>query len=440
MSDATFTSSENQLDSLELFHKSYRKSDIVSSRIEHIYPANTLTGEGPFTFVILTDQREWIQPSATRLYGEISLEDETKAALSAESTSDSLSNNTINSLFKHVQVEINGKTVSDQSTTAYPYKSYIEIINSYSAPSLKSHLATQSFHTHAVEDVRGDLKSTPAKLNIKKFARTKIDFSLVLQEDFFQIQQLFPGGTKITVTLLRSNNEFLFLQKKPATGTTGKKFTVNFKKLYLTVTKYQLSPAKQIYLDNKLKQTKAIYPFTRGIIKKFLLDKGSQSLLISRICVGTLPRGLIIGFVKSAAFDGDKQEDPFNFQDFSLASIQLICNGTPIPANPLSINIGEKHFQEAYRHYLDNIGISNHNLSTLITQSEFTKGGLFFPFNLTPDQCQGGTHLHPAIEGTINVSLTYHKEITESIAMITYQLFDNHLYIDEKKVITCDYE
>lgn len=432
-----FDCADSNIDPIRLFSKIVTRTDVESTRIERIYPASTLTNAGPHTFVIITDEREWLQPCATRLCGTLSVK-EGENVLTAASATDTLVNNTLNSLYKHIQVEINGNIISDRSSAGYPYKSYFEILNSYSTGTSDSHLASQAFWTYDSGDNNWDAITTgPGKAARTRFSKATVDFSLVLHEDFFQLIQLVPGGTRINVTFLRNSEDFLFLQTAPAAGAQAKKYTIEFNKLYLSVKKVRLSERKHAAIENKLKLTKAIYPYSRGIIKTFLLDKNTSSQIISRVAVTWLPRCIIIGLIATDALDGNRQKNPYYFKRHGLKTIQLQYNGTPIPADPLEV--GDDQYQDAYRHYLDQIGIGQSNQHNLINLTDFQKGNFLIPFNLTPDQCQGTNHHHEIKNGTINVSLTFDAAVTSTLTMVTYQLYEDFLHIDNNRIAITDY-
>ena len=63
---------------------------------------------------------------------------------------------------------------------------------------------------------------------------------------------------------------------------------------------------------------------------------------IEDIWQGEVPTKLVVGFIKSQAYNGDYHLNPFHFQYFDLSDIGFFVNGeaTPRPAYKLDLENG----------------------------------------------------------------------------------------------------
>ena len=74
---------------------------------------------------------------------------------------------------------------------------------------------------------------------------------------------------------------------------------------------------------------------------------------------GTLPRQILIGFLKADALNGSYSLNPFNFQHFDCNFIALRVNGLQIPGKRYRPDFENKLVRRELRALYDNIGLSD---------------------------------------------------------------------------------
>ena len=140
---------------------------------------------------------------------------------------------------------------------------------------------------------------------------------------------------------------------------------------------------------------------------------------------GILPKTVVIGQVRTEAIEGDYTLNPLYFEHFDINKLCLRVNGRSVPSDPLQpdfTNVPPLVARE-YQHMFLNTGKWRVNESNCINMGQFHDGCTLFPFDLTPDQCNG-THIHRGTEGVINVEMSWSSALLHAITIITECCYD----------------
>jgi len=105
----------------------------------------TELGGGPYDFLIVPDPQKWTAAETLRLSGRVKVV-KTGGDLNPNTDHVSLVNNFFHSLFKSVNIKLNGTELSDPGNNSYPYKSYLEVLLSYSKATKKGRLQANCFY------------------------------------------------------------------------------------------------------------------------------------------------------------------------------------------------------------------------------------------------------------------------------------------------------
>jgi len=75
----------------------------------------------------------------------------------------------------------------------------------------------------------------------------------------------------------------------------------------------------------------------------------AQSARITDVVKGDLPNRIIVGFVKTEAYDGSYQYNPFNFENFFVSTIKLKLGSWSIPyAEGIKLNFENNQVSQGY--------------------------------------------------------------------------------------------
>ncbi|CAH3133058.1 unnamed protein product [Pocillopora meandrina] len=99
-----------------------------------------------------------------------------------------------------------------------------------------------------------------------------------------------------------------------------------------------LNPAVYMSMMSMMTKTPTKYPMIRTEMRQFPLDNGATSKEINNPFNGKVPQRVIIGILKTTAFNGQYNEDPLAFGKFGVEYIKQIVNGEEYPYETLELN------------------------------------------------------------------------------------------------------
>ena len=132
--------------------------------------------------------------------------------------------------------------------------------------------------------------------------------------------------------------------------------------------------------------------------------------------------------------------NPFNFQHFNLAKLNLMVDGQSSPYyKPLEFNFNENQFIRAYYSLFENIDKPVFATGNDISRDEYPFGYSLFAFDLTPDLCSGD-QFNLIKTGNLDIALTFATSLEKSIVVILYMEYDNLVEINSKYEVSYDYK
>ena len=430
----TFVNEAHELatDGLDLFSVPPVESALLYGKQLTLYPTSVLTSEGPIEFLIPSDSTDFTVLPLTRLEGEIEI---TKADGSAITAADKISivNLFPQSLWKQIECSIKDTQINDLSTPTYHYKSFIE-----------THLTfPDEVKTTTLKDCELYIKDTLGKENAllldtdgknegfvqrrEFFVGKKLYFSMILHIDFFQCPRYFLPGCDIKLKFIRADDNFSILSD----GVDAK---IKINKLQLKIRRVTADASIVSAIESNLNSTPAVYPICKSVIKTHLLNANTKNHHISQIVRGKLPRSFILCFVSAKAYDSNRAKNPFTFENFGLNLLNVLINGEPLNPTLFQPDFETENYLREYRWMLDNIGLQQIG-SNGITKSEFKSNSCFFPFDLSPDQCNS-FYLHGIENGTIDIDVGFKTALTENVYCLMYSSYDELITIDKNRNVS----
>lgn len=430
----TFIKSENELTSscLDIFSVPPVDSALRDGKSVYYYPLNAISDSGPFEFVIPKDPESWTCLPLTRLEGELTISKIDGTDWAAATDLIAPVNLISQSIFKQVEIELNGIQVCDLSTPTYAYKAFIETHLSYSRASKETHLQCEVYVKDTqTKELTYETGTTSFKERRDIFKKQKFPFSNVIHSDFFQSERyLFPNN-ELKCKFIRNADDFSLLGAE----TFANKYKIGVKNLRMVVRRVKVEKEVDLSIETKLLSTPAIYPITQSKIKQFLVPSGTTSIDFPSLLQGNIPRSVIFGFVSTKGFNGNIDGNPFHFNHQNVNLFNLKINGSPVVPTPFTPDFSENNFTREYRNFMDNIGIQHENESNWIGRGEYMNNSCFWPFDLTPCQCNG-FHLHSTKMGNMDLSLGFKTATTENLHMIMYGSFNSVIQIDSLRNVS----
>ena len=421
--------------------------------------------DSPINFLV-TGTDEYIDLSKTILTvtGKI-VKDNESVLDGANQTNVAPVNNFLHSLFKQVDVYLNGKQVTPAMGT-YPYRAYIETLLNYDVSAKKSQFTSALYYkdTATQMDEAGSLPSTVADANNKKvrvpgtgnqgfakrskFIQNSKQFVLSgpIFADIFMTDRLLLNMMDLRVVLNRSSNTFCLMDLSNKANPAVKP-KVQLSHVELKIRKVKLDQAVSDEIERTLKQTPALYPIRRVECKILTVPQNLPTTRQDNIFSGLIPKTFVVGFVTADAAGGVYGKNPYNFAHFGVTSLSLTANGEEIPFKQLTLKYPKKanaeidttageddalDFNEAYNTLFSGTGKIYSNAGLDIDRDDYPGGFALYAFDLTPDMCKSSQYFNTVQRGSLSLALTFQSQ-SEPLALVCYGDFENVIRIDAER-------
>ena len=433
--------------------------------------------DSPINFLV-TGTDEYIDLSKTILTvtGKI-VKDNESVLDGANQTNVAPVNNFLHSLFKQVDVYLNGKQVTLAMGT-YAYRAYIETLLNYDVSAKESQFSSALYYkdTATQMDEAGSLPSSQT-INYKnvsgqnaslknympgtgnqgfakrsKFIQNSKQFVLSgpIFADIFMTDRLLLNMMDLRVVLNRSAPGFC-LMDTTGEGTNAKPYLVKPKvqlsHVELKIRKVKLDQAVSDGIERMLKQTPALYPIRRVECKILTVPANLPTTRQDNIFSGLIPKTFVVGFVTASAAGGVYHKNPYNFAHFGVTSLSLTANGEEIPFKQLTLKYPKKpngeidttagedddlDFDEAYNTLFSGTGKIYTNAGLDIDRDDYPGGYALYAFDLSPDMCKSSQYFNTVQRGSLSLALTF-KAHKDPLALVCYGDFENVIRVDAER-------
>jgi len=432
----TFVNDEHELatDALDFFSIPHAEVAIVHGKNVTYYPSGPITDDGNFEFILPNDSNEYTMLDHTTIYGEVEV---LKADGTAIAAADKVScvNMFPQSLFKQVEVYLNGQCINDLSTPTYAHKAFLENYITFDTNMKETTLkATEMF----IKDTIGyetDIAAALAKdtsgiaQRSKLITGKRVYFDIVPHVDFLQSKRYLIPGVEMKIKLTKSNDNFCLLHAGAADA-----YKIKFHKLELCTRKITLDPRVSAAIEKSLEKTPCVYPVTQSKIKTHLLTAGTQQSYLSQVVRGKLPRSFLFCLVDSDRMEAKPGVNPFYFSPCDLNYLNVFINGEPVHPIAITPDFANGKYLKEYRWQLNNSGLGNY-LTNGITFEEYGKNSCFFTIDMSPDHCNG-YYKHGVESGVIDIHVGFKAALTKNHTLIFFASYDEQVLIDKNRVIT----
>ena len=337
------------------------------------------------TFLIAgTDEYIDLSKTILTVTGKITKKDGTSKLDGNDQSNVAPVNNFLHSLFRQVDVYLNGKQVTPAMGT-YAYRSYIETLLNYDVSAKHSQFSSALYYkdTPGQMDKVGALASSKT-LSYKNTSDQNASDKLYVPEsgnvgfakrhqfikngnrfvlsgpifaDIFMTDRLLLNMMDLKVVLNRSSDPFSLMDLNDPVIEPK----VQLSDVVLKVRKVKVDQSISDGVERMLKQTPALYPIRRVECKILTIPANLPNVRQDNIFSGIIPNSFVVGLVHVDATTGEYDKNPYNFQHFGVTSVSLTANGQEIPFKLLTLkypkdangkidpaNDTELDFDEAY--------------------------------------------------------------------------------------------
>ena len=325
--------------------------------------------DSAITFLIAgTDEYIDLSKTILTVTGNIMKKDGTTKLTGGGQTNVAPVNNFLHSLFKQVDVYLNGKQVTPAMGT-YAYRSYIETLLNYDVSAKKSQFSSALYYkdTATKMDEAGSLPSTKTITYVEadthngtpataktfslpvpgtgnqgfaerhKFITNGIQFVLSgpIFSDIFMNDRLLLNMMDLKVVLNRSTDSFSLMDKNASDALIEPR--VHLTDVVLKIRKVKVDQPVSDGVERMLKQTPALYPILRVECKILTIPENLPNTRHDNIFSGIIPKSFVFGLVDVDAANGVYGKNPYNFQHFNVTHVSLTANGQEIPFKQLTL-------------------------------------------------------------------------------------------------------
>ena len=428
------------------------------------------------TFLIAgTDEYIDLSKTILTVTGKITKKDGTSKLDSNDQSNVAPVNNFLHSLFRQVDVYLNGKQVTPAMGT-YAYRSYIETLLNYDVSAKQSQFSSALYYkdTSGQMDKVGALPATKT-LNYKlpgstdagvgNNASTKYYVTGTGNQGFAKRHQFIKNGNRFVLSGPIFSDIFMtdrlllnMMDLKVVLNRSSDAFSLMDLNDLLIEPKVQLTDVvlkeRKVKVDQSvsdgvermLKQTPALYPIRRVECKILTIPANQPNTRQDNIFSGIIPNSFVVGLVHVDATTGEYDKNPYNFQHFGVTSVSLTANGQEIPFKLLTLkypkdpagkidpaNDAELDFDEAYNTLFSGTGKIYSNAGLDITREDYPGGYALYAFDLTPDMCKSADYFNTVQRGSLTLALTFETSHKHAIGMVCYGDFENIIRIDSER-------
>ena len=332
--------------------------------------------------------------------------------------------NFMHSLFRTAAVSYGSKNVEFNQN--YPYKAYLETILNHGAEAKKTHLFSTSGWIQdsmvGIDGTKSDgsdiLKADVVKRKKLIAGSEPLSFYGRLHLSTFSQERFLIPGLRCKVTLTRTDGNFPLLATATAPTGGGR---VEITKASLFVRRPVVNPTVIAEHNKMLMEGETVkYPGTSVRTQFHVINEGVRSVRINLDQEGQKPKRIILGLVDHKANNGDYSLNPFNFQNASVSSLELVVDGIPL-GKRYEPNYEKKLYAREYSQ-LAFLTERSGDCSNGITYEGFGNGQALYAFDLTGDLCTDGVHLISNASLTVNIAFAV--ATTATLSLLAYSEYD----------------
>ena len=428
---------------LDLFEIPPTQTSIGDSYYVNYYPVTSVDRGGPIEFLIKTGDDVYLDLENTILYTKSKILKRDGTDITKQTDAAAVPPTLVAPInyfhatqFKNIEVYVNGRLASTNDNLS-AYRAYIETLLTYSKEAKTDQLKCSLFYEDDGENldwidvglVEDESDDSENKGLYHRFQRTKFSKFFEtwgrIHSELFTQGKLFPGGNEIRIKFHRNEPSFSLMSKSDSTSYMISAQEVVLKVRHCEVAAHIRESHAKALLTRKMK-----YPVTRVEMKFYSHGSGRNDLSENNLCSGTLPSRVIVGLVRSDAFNGAQTRNPFNFQHFNVQSIVLRKNGTPTPFEEIELDYANGCYYQGYLSLVAGTGKLFQDQGFALPPEQYPNGYALYAFDLAdPSRC--GT-FDLIQQGKLSLEIKLKSATTTSITTVVYLEYNTVLELDNE--------
>ena len=350
-------------------------------------------------------------------------------------------NQILQSVWKNVDIYLEGHLMTS-SDTNYAYRSMFQTLLNYGYEAKMSQLQSEMFYKDSAGGM--DANDPTGGGNTGLFARYKLtnESSVVqlegpLMTDLNYLDRLLINGVRIGMKFTPNNDSFCLM-----TSVADTVYKVKIIEHCLKIPHIHVSGGVLVAHDKMLQSVHAKYPLKRTEVKAMSIPQGTinfNELLFQ----DQIPSRVVIGFVRSEAYNGSYSYNPFNFHHYLVNFLRLSVNGDAVSGHPLQLKFGDSKNYEYVEPYLNLYKATQkfgNDVGNDIQFAEYNSGYTLFVADMDPTLTMMGVDscFRPDKRGQLRLEAKFDEALKHTINVICYAEFQCVFEIDRARNIIFD--
>lgn len=330
-----------------------------------------------------------------------------------------------------------------------PNKFYKEEFKTYNMGYTRN-ANTKSFEWETIPEIKDDNGEvvTPKSKKIKGLTddRTEnqkkfpimVRHQLVTDHQTFQIctplpshlmglNRVLPTKMHIEFSFYPQKKDFYFLSKNGTVNVDD--YEIEILDMFLTCHILKCHPKIIAAHEQEFQTKRTVIPFQATDIIVGQAQTGVSGFRF-KPWSGICPKQVIVGIVNQTAFDGSKEESPFNFEHLDAEYSYIQIGHKTIPHDLIETDFNERKIQQQYMFNQMNLGLMYDDHASLIDLDDYNSEHTINAFFLTPNG-HGLWYLYKNIEGECEIVYKLRTALTEPKRIVCLGVFDRMLRIDK---------
>ncbi|KAM7311832.1 hypothetical protein ISCGN_004130 [Ixodes scapularis] len=268
-------------------------------------------------------------------------------------------------------------------------------------------------------DIPADAKGLMARFK-RTEGSTLCDLFCPLMSDICHQDKLLLNGVDIRIVLRQNTEDFRLL----AASTVPQKHVVQLPRIVLYIRRVQVAPTVLVGIERRLQSSPATY-LLRGVeIKTRTVSPGVSHIVLDDLYPHRVPSKLLVAFVKSEAFQGSREHDPFKLEHFNLKTAVLDVGGCQ---QTEQFDFAQDLYMKAYMSFQHRLN----RRDVPYSKGAFSKDSFLLYYILTPDREEQS--LCPISTANVRLTLTFKQDLTKAITILFMSETPRVLEIDKER-------
>ena len=346
-------------------------------------------------------------------------------------------NNTLHSLFSHVELFLNGQLISS-SNNNYHHAAFVETELTTDPVSKETWARCQGYQYRPNREKNSEIKDGIMK-NFNHLGKCTMHLYGAPHVDFLDCERVLLPGVTLHLRFYRSPNQCALETLTDLDATDAKALDQNtpivvIERASLFVNKIVLSDTVKLSIERVLTKSCAVYPYIENTTKSFIIQSG-QNCFVKENIFGTEPiRRLTLCMVRNRFFRGaTTASTPFRYEKFDLQRVELQRgNGLPIAGTPLDTGSNAR----LYYNTISALGFERNGNG--ITLDDYEENHFYLVFDLTSTrEASKSLTLFPELTGAgLTLKLTFSKALPEAVELFLIGERFSQIFIDSSRNIS----